>query len=144
MKKWMFALICVLGLQNAAWADTDRPIEVSQLPAKAQQIITKYFSGKKVALAKQETGILDRSYDVVFTNGDKIEFDRSGNWVEVKSKTAVPQALVPASIVQYLKSHYPESFVTKIELDRKEYEVDLSIGWEIKFNSKFQVIDIDD
>lgn len=144
MKKWMIALLCVFGIQVAAVADTDKPISVNQLPATAQQLITKNFSGKKVALAKMETGFFDRSYDVIFTNGDKVEFDKAGNWTEITCKhSAVPAALVPAAISKYVQAHYPGTKIIQIEKDRKEYDVELSSGLEITFNAKFQVTDID-
>lgn len=148
MKKIFITLTIVLiGLvafhTNAA-ADNDKPIEVSQLPAAAQQTISKHFSGKKVAMAKQETGLLERSYDVVFTTGEKVEFDRKGNWTEIDCKlSSVPTALVPSKIASYVKTNYPDTKILKIEKDKNEYEVKLSNRMEITFNKSFQVIDID-
>ena len=46
-------------------ADNDKPIQVNQLPAKANFPNT-YFKDHKVALAKQETELFYKSYDVVF------------------------------------------------------------------------------
>lgn len=144
MKKWMLSLICLLGVQTMVMADSDKPIDVKQLPTVAQQILTKHFSGKKVALSKKESGIFGVSYDVIFTNGDKIEFDRSGNWTEIDCKyTVVPAALVPAAITKYMKENYPDQKIVQIEKDRTEYDVELSSGLEVTFNKKFQVIDID-
>lgn len=144
MKRWMMALVCLLSLQTAALADNDYPITVNQLPATAQQTLKKHFSAQKVALAKMESGLIEKSYDVIFTNGSKIEFDRNGNWTEISCKgTAVPAALIPAAISSYVKSNYPGAAIYKIEKDRRKYEVDLSNGIEITFNTRFQVIDID-
>lgn len=138
------ALLCLFTLSAALRADNDRPISVSQLPATAQQTIKKHFAGLKVALAKMESGIIETSYDVIFTNGTKVEFNRSGDWTEIKCKgTAVPAALVPAAISQYVKGNYPDALIVQIEKDRRKYEVDLSNGVEVTFNTRFQVIDID-
>ena len=59
-------------------ADNDKPIEMNQLPVKAQTFITTYFKDQKVALITQETGLFYKSYDVVFASGEKLEFDKSG------------------------------------------------------------------
>lgn len=144
MKRWMMALACLLGLQTAVLADNDRPIAVNQLPAAAQQTVKKHFAGLQVALAKVESGLIEKSYDVIFTDGSKIEFDRNGNWTEISCKgSAVPAALVPAAIRTYVQTNYPGALIRKIEKDRREYEVDLSNGVEVTFNTRFQVIDID-
>ena len=39
-----------------------------------------------VAMAKLESGMFYKSYDVVFTNGEKVEFDKSGEWKEVRCR----------------------------------------------------------
>lgn len=135
----------VFLLSATANADNDKPIEISQLPATAQQVIKNNFADKKVAMAKMETGIFEKSYDVIFTNGEKIEFDRNGNWTDISCKlSAVPTALIPAAIRTYAKNNYPDTKILKIEKDRGEYEIKLSNGLEITFNKNFQVIDIDD
>ena len=144
IKKTIMALVCLVAFQQTAMADNDKPITVNQLPAAAQQVIKSHFSGMKVALAKMETGFLEKSYDVIFTTGEKIEFDRNGNWVEIECKrTAVPAALIPAQIKSYVNTNYSGISILKIGKDRNEYEINLSNGVEIKFNQNFLVIDID-
>lgn len=144
MKKVLILLVCLFTLQTVAWADDDKPISVNQLPQQAQHFIKTYFANSKVAMAKMETDWLDKSYDVIFTNGDKLEFDKKGAWTEVNCKySVVPSELVPVAIRNYVATNYPETKVLKIEKDKHDYEVKLSNGWEIKFDLKFNVIDID-
>ncbi len=144
LKKWILAIACVITLGATAYADNEKPIGIGQLPATAQQLIRKNFSKHKVALAKVESSLVEKSYDVIFTNGDKVEFDRSGNWTEVSCKTSgVPAAVIPAAIASYVSKNYAGSRIIQIERDRKEYDVTLSNGMEITFNAKFQVTDID-
>ena len=145
IKTTVAALVCLVAFQTAAIADNDKPISISQLPATAQQVIKKHFGKKKVALAKQESGLFEKSYDVVFNNGEKVEFDRKGNWTEINCKlSSVPTALVPAKITQYVKSTYPGAKILEIEKDDNQYEVKLSNMLEVTFNRNFQVVDIDD
>lgn len=141
----MLTIVGILTLTAAAYADYDKPIAVSQLPATAQQVIKTNFADRKVAMAKMETGVFEKSYDVIFTNGEKIEFDRNGNWTDISCKlTAVPTVLIPAAINTYVKANYADCRVLEIEKDRGQYEIKLSNGLEITFDKKFQVIDIDD
>lgn len=144
MKKLLILLTCLFATHTLVKADNDKPIQVSQMPQKAQTFIQHHFGDCKVAMAKMESDFLQKSYDVIFTNGNKVEFDRQGNWTEVNCKfTVVPEELVPAAIRRYVAENYPDTKIVKIELDRNDYEVQLSSGWELKFDTDFQIIDID-
>ena len=136
----MAMFVCVSFVK----ADNDVPITVSELPAAAQTFITTHFKDKNVALAKKETGFFELSYDVIFTDGSKLEFDRSGNWKEVNCKySSVPAAVVPQQIANYVKTNYPGVAVLQIEKDDREYEVKLANRVELTFNLQFQLLDID-
>ena len=101
-------------------------------------------AGSNIAMAKVESDFLQKSYDVIFTDGNKVEFDKKGNWTEVNCKfSVVPQGIIPSPIQKYTATNYPDAKVLKIERDKTDYEVKLSNGWELKFDSKFNLIDID-
>ncbi|WP_303012390.1 PepSY-like domain-containing protein [uncultured Bacteroides sp.] len=143
MKKLILLLACVFSFQ-LAMADNDVPITFEQLPAKAQTFIKQNFPDIKVAFAKMEKEWFDSSYDVIFINGDKLEFDKNGEWKEMKCKRmGVPEKAVPAQILKFVKENYPDAKILRLEKDRYEYEVKLSNFWEITFDLKFNVIDLD-
>ena len=79
MKKLVLLLVCMFTMHTMVMADNDKPIQVNQLPAKAQTFLNTYFKDHKVALAKQETELFYKSYDVVFTNGEKVEINIGEN-----------------------------------------------------------------
>lgn len=144
MKKIILIMMLFVAGISFAMADNDKPITVDQLPVAVQNFIKQHFPDKKVALAKKESDIFYSTYDVIFTDGNKIEFDSKGNWEEVNCKySSVPVEVVPAEIKKYIKSNYPDAKVLKIERDRGEFDVKLNNRVELKFNSKFQLIDID-
>ena len=145
MKKFIMMLVCMFAVHTMVMADNDRPIQVNQLPVKAQTFIKTYFKNHKVALAKMESGVFYKSYDVVFTNGEKVEFDKAGEWKEVRCRQSeVPAQVVPEAIRNYVKTNYPDARILEIEFDHNEYEIKLSNRWEITFDSQMRVIDIDD
>lgn len=145
MKKLVLAVVAIFAMSTLVMADNDKPIQVNQLPAKAQTFLNTYFKDVKVALATQETELFSKSYDVVFNTGDKVEFDKSGEWTEVRCRhTGVPAELIPAQIAQYVQTTYPDAQILQIERDSRGYEIKLSNRWEITFNKQMQVIDIDD
>ncbi|HIT48990.1 MAG TPA: PepSY-like domain-containing protein [Candidatus Coprenecus stercoripullorum] len=146
MKKLMViaTAFLFLGLSTAR-ADQDIPIQVSQLPVAAQEFIKQYFPNEKVSYAKEERDLMETTYEVIFTNSTKVEFSRNGDWREVDCRySLVPAALVPAEITSYLNASFPDMSVVSIEKGRYGYEVKITNGLEITFDSKFNVVEIDD
>ena len=144
MRIVMIAIFCMMSFNIVANAGNDKPINVNELPAKAQTLLSKHFKGQNVMLATIESGVVSRSYDVVLRNGTKLEFDKKGNLTEIDCKQGfVPSQLIPQPIKNYLKENYRGEAVRKIELNKKEYEVELTNGIDLTFNKHFQLIDID-
>lgn len=145
MKRIVSLIVCLFAVSTFVMADNDKPIKVSDLPQTAQSFIKTHFPKSSVAVAKVETEFLAKSYDVIFTNGDKVEFDKNGNWTNVDCEySKVPEAIIPAAIKNYVSKQYPRAKVVKIELsNRKGYEVELNNDIEITFDKNFKVIDVD-
>lgn len=145
MKKLFIFWIFLLGTVVLAKADDDKPIAVNELPSKALSFVNTHFTGLKISYAKVETDFFDKSYDVVFINGQKAEFDKKGEWKKVDCKySSVPATILPDAIKKYLAEQYPGESVIEIERDKKGYEVKLKNKLELKFNKAFQLTEIDD
>lgn len=137
-------LVCLFTLQGLAKADNDQPIETSQLPKKALDFLKQHFADISVSYAKIEKELLDKQYDVVLTGGQKIEFDKNGEWTNVECKhSVVPAEIIPQPIKEYVKKKFPEQKILQIERDKKTYEIELNNKLEIKFDKKFNVIELD-
>lgn len=146
MRKLILLFLCVAAIHVTAKAGNDRPISFDQLPAQSQQMIKKYFPNQSVALVKMEREFLGKSYEVIFTNGNKAEFDNKGIWKEIDCKyTELPSEVIPSQIANYVTTHYPDLKITKIEKkSRNRHEIELLNGLELEFDANFNVIDIDD
>ena len=144
MKKIFIALACVFTLVTNACADNYQPITQPQLPEKAQTFLATYFPEAKISLARKEIDVMELTYDVIFTDGTKVEFDRKGNWTEVDCLThPLPSGIVPEAIEKVIRTQYPEAQATKIERDRNEIDVKLDNRVELTFNKHLKLIDID-
>ncbi len=144
MKRIILSLAAIIMAAGTALADNDKPITIDQLPVTAKQFIANYFSGAKVSYAKMETDFFDKSYEVVFTDGNKAEFDSKGEWTNVDCKfTQVPESIIPQQIRNYVTTNYKEMKIVEIDREKREYEVKLNNSLELKFNSKFNLIEID-
>jgi len=115
------------------------------LPDAAQQFLKQYFPKLEVSLAKEDVEITYKEYEVVLTDGTRIEFRSNGEWKDVDCKfSEVPAGIVPKQIVEYVKKNYPDVKIIQIDRDRRDYEVSLSNNLDLIFDMKFKLIDIDD
>ena len=146
MKKILLILVAVFSVGIlAAVADNDKLINKSQLPKAAQEFIDAHFAGVDLLYAKEDCNILFNSYEVRLANGVKVEFSSKGNWEEVDGgQSAVPAAIVPQHIKDYIEKNYAGERILVIEKNRNDYEVKLSNRLELKFDKNFNIYDIDD
>ena len=144
MKKTFLAIACLFTLVTNACADNHQPISQAQLPEKAQTFLSTYFPEAKISLVRKEIDVMELTYDVIFTDGCKVEFDRKGNWTEVDCLThTLPAGIVPEAIGKVVNTHYPGAEATKIERNHREIDVKLNNRVELTFNKHMQLVDID-
>ena len=143
-RKTIWMLILTLFVSSISYAGNDIFISFEQLPPLSQEFIKKHFGDKKIALSKMERDVFKISYDVILTNGDKLEFNSKGEWMQIECKYSfVPIEIIPVQILNYVQTNYPSAKILEIEKKRTYYEIQLSNKLEIKFNKAFQVIEID-
>ena len=95
-----------------------------------------------VVSAMHDRDFTDNDYTVYLDNGVKVEFDGSGKWDSIKG--AVPSAVIPAKIKNYLSQHYASFNVVKIDRKRYGYEVELNNDLELKFDVNGNFLGLDD
>jgi len=144
MKKtlqWMLAMTLALILfPRTAQAD-GKVIPFDKMPAEARAFIKEHFGSVKVL---QVTAEWDE-YEVLLEDLTQVEFDRSGNWKQVKGKrNGLPEAIIPLRILSYVKEAFPEQPITQIERSRWGYEVNIGNGLELEFDKNCNFVRIDD
>ena len=144
MKRIMF-LICMFLMMGTTYsmAGDGYVVGVQQLPAPAQEVMTKCFADKTILTILKERN----EYEVIFNNGEKIEFNKKGEWTEVSCHTTqVPDILIPDPIKARIKADFANSKIVKIDRSSngKKYEVKLNNGLEVEFDKKFNIIKVDD
>lgn len=144
MKKVLFMTV-IFAISMSLNASNDRPVTFEQLPQKAQQFIKQHFPNLQISIAKQDMDLTDKNYDVIFVNGDKIEFNSNGEWTSIDCKYGnVPDSAIPSEILNYVKSYHKDLTIIKIEKDRRNYEVKLKNKIELIFDYKYNFVKYDD
>ena len=145
MKKAFVLLACLFAMQLTVSADDGTPIEVNNLPVKAQQFLKACFPDNTVSYAKVENEWTGKEYEVLFEDGTKVKFDKKGEWEEVDGGYAViPANTVPVLIKKHVAEKHPKQKIVKIERDRRGYEIKLDNGFELKLDTKFKLTGYDD
>lgn len=141
MKKYLFLMVALLTMSFNAKADHNQVITYNQLPEAAQTLLKQYFAGKVPLIVTMDWD----DYNIVYESGEKVEFDKQGNWKEIDCKVSrVPSELIPEQIKSHIKATFPGATILKLDRNRRGYEVKLNNGLEVEYNRDFQVIDIDD
>jgi hypothetical protein len=142
MKKIIFillALVTIICLPIKA--DNDRVITFDQLPQKAQALLKKNFENKVPLVITADWD----DYKVMYQSGEKVEFDKNGEWKEIECKTSmVPVELIPEQIKAHVNATFPGTTIIKLDRDRRGYSVKLNNGMEPEYNKQFQLIGLDD
>lgn len=144
MKKLILLTVSLFMGLGTIFAGHDHPIKVEQLPEKAQKFLTTYWNDVKVVKAEMDKDGLEVTYDVHLENNTKIEFDKRGEWKEIKSPMAeIPKGVIIQNIVDYVANNYSGSRIEKIKREHHHYEVELTNDIELKFNKKGEFKRID-
>ena len=126
---WLLALVMMVSCEDVS------------VPVQATAFIDQYFPESSVVLVEIENDEGTREYSVWLNDGTKMEFDMQGNWKRVgRKKTGVPSILIPDTIMQYVKTHYPNNVVTKFSKKEYGYKLELSDDMDLRFNKQFQFI----
>ncbi len=141
----MKKLLVLLALTFPFVACADKPVELNRLPAPARTFIDKHFADAKVSLATVDKDLFETTYDVTFTDGRNVEFNGKGEWKDVDCKRSpLPEGIVPEAIARYIETNYPDNFACDINRDRRDWEVSLNNGLDLKFDTAFRLIEVDD
>ena len=138
-------VLLAIGIFAAAVMASSRevPITFDQLPSAAKTFVTENFPGETVTMALKD--VHGRAeYDVRLSDGTELEFTHSGALKKISSRAGVSEKFIPDSIRRYVTSLFPGAGYREYEVGRRTYEVKLSNGMELKFNSNFMVMEVDD
>jgi len=146
--KTIFKTLAVVALLTTSMGANaqDKLIDLGQLPKQAQNFIKTYSSKLSVAYVKLEDELFSKkSYEVKMNDGSEFEFDKNGEWKEIDMKRkSIPLSLIPQAIKEYVEKSFPKNNIVKLSRSSSKYEIELSNGLDLVFNSKCKFLRIDD
>ena len=137
-------LILALHVLLLASCTKEKIVGSDDLPATSTNYVTTHFPDQTIVHAVREYDDLQIKYTVYLKNGVKIEFNQNGEVKEIDGNNALPDSVIPAAILAYVKSNYPSAFIKKWEVERTKQEVKLSNGITLEFDKNGNFLRIDD
>lgn len=125
--------------------DDDEPILETALPQTAKSFVQQYYSNTMVAGVTKDKDNGQVEYEVLFANGHKVTFDSAGQWIDVDAPTgqAIPNGIAPTKISDYVASNYAGYSINEISKERYGYDVDLTSGLDLVFDTDGNFVRID-
>ena len=147
MKK-LFALFFALSLVPLLACEKygeDKPVDFKKLPVPAQTFVNTNYPDVTVSYVTRDDDIIRPDYTVGLVNGVKIDFDNGGALEKIETLNGeIPEGVIPVQIVDYVKAKYPDTKILEYDVEKYSYEVKLSNRLELKFNTRFALVEIGD
>ena len=142
MRRFLF-IIAAVTLSLACTAE-ERPVLFEQLPAPIKNFVQSNYPDAKVSYSFVDDDIIKPDYSLRLSNGVELTFSNDGALEKIYSREGVPAGVVPVQIRDYVAGYYPDTRIIEYEVGRRDYDIKLSNGLEIKFNRNFRVVEFDD
>ncbi len=138
-------MVLAVSMLTLGSCDKESIIDKSALPAKAQDYLDTHFQSVPVIQVVKDVDGFSKNYDVYLQDGFELEFKRNGDIKSVKSnrQEGLPDSVVPAKILTYVRANYAEQVVISWEIDDAHQEVELSNSLDLKFSKSGDFIRID-
>ncbi len=118
-----------------------------RLPSNASVFIKKHYPNEIITSLVND---VDGDYNVTLENNTEINFDRKGNWFDIKTSKSNPfpesfMQLLPKTMIKYIEKKYPEQYIRRIEKKSYGYRVKLNKpnNVEISFTKTGEFMSID-
>ena len=125
MKKICACMILSVATIQMWFADEIITKDITKLPAKGQGFIAQNHTDKQLSYIKIDKKHSHKEYDLVFTDGTEVEFDKDGDRKDITSKAAPFSVhVILQTIKVYLDQIYSNIAVDDLVNTRSGYDVE--------------------
>lgn len=139
-KLWVVMILTSMSFTISA---QDRKIPKDQIPEQINTYIATYFPNNVVLKASFDNHPVYKKYEISLTDKVSLEFSPDYKIKEIKSKTKLPDEVIPTQILKYVNTNYPNNVITDWELDDGNQKVELDNGIDLVFNLKGEFIRVE-
>lgn len=127
----------------SADAKGKQPIALDRLPRAVKAAAMQHYTPDQVLFITKEKQVGKDEFEFTLADGTKVEFYENGQLHKIKSQQGVPEAFIPANMLRYIKSTFPNSIVTEFKNDRMMKKIEINNDVDLIFNRSGKFLRID-
>lgn len=125
MKLKLTLLALLVGISSAL---ADMVVPANQLPAAAKNFINTHFKGVSVMYVERDMS----SFDVVLSDGTKIDFNINGEWTEVDGKyKPIPTGFIQNAVLSKVKATQQGAQIIDVDREFNGYKFKFTNGMKV-------------
>lgn len=115
------------------------------IPPKVKSFLNEHYAGIEISKYEIKTKLNGTQYAVKLNNGVEVEFDKDGNWKEIKDYNGVPDVLIPVKIKEYVNKNYKDIKIKSLDkkTDKNKIKADLLNGVDLEFDMEGNFLRLD-
>lgn len=127
-----FAMLLVVF--SVSCSSEEKEFDYAALPMSAQLFVKQYFADASCSRVEKEKDNGFWEYEVLLSDGSKVEFNEKGEWTSVECKySEMPVGIIPTVIAEDIAKRHPDLKPYKIEKEVGGYEIDIP-GYDLYYN----------
>lgn len=134
MKRIFLFLLLTTTLFTACDKETIKT--ANDLPDVITTYINTHFADKQISQVIKDRDGFSSHYEVYLSDGTYLEFNRKDEIDEIKNINGLPDSVIPAKILEYVRTNYPDNFIIKWEReDKNRQQIELNNDLDIEFDN---------
>lgn len=139
----IFAFLAIFLLFFSS-CENKKAVSESEIPTEITKFVSTHFPDNKIVQTIVEKEAFEKNYEIILDKNYSLEFNKNYEVTYIKGVSMLPESVIPASILEYVKANYPQSFIKKWELDDNRQKVELDNELELEFDKNGNFIKLDD
>ena len=139
--KRLFFLVLVPFLLISC--EKEKILPLIDVPTEISNYVSTHFPENPIIQAIKDTDGFELTYDITLEGGFFIEFNRKKEVIDIEGLTKLPDSVIPAKLLEYATTNYPDNYIIGWELDDRNQQIKLENGLELEFNMNGDFLRID-
>jgi hypothetical protein len=105
----------------------------TEIPALIKTFVNTHFASIEINRVVKDKSTDKATYKVYLNNNIDLVFNSNVEITNIDGLDELPDSVIPDPILTYIKTNYPNNYITEWELDDNIQEIELDNGLEITF-----------
>lgn len=136
MKNLFVASIIFFTALTTGFSQGKESVSLETIPAEINTYVTQHFSATSIKDAyKEKESTPSFVYEINLKNGVELTFNSFNQIIEIESKQALPESVIPAEIKQYVAANYPGAVINEWSSKvHNQQKIELNNGKDLIFD----------